>query len=113
MVQKFCTSSGPTARAGFIAAPVYGPPMQMSSVIVKPIARPAIVANAPRGSAAVAKITQTRKKVSTASIATPPNPLMPGASEGAPRLTASTCCCGSTAESRKAARIAPTNCANQ
>ena len=51
-----CTSSGPNARAGFIAAPVNGPPMKMPSVIVKPIASPAIALKAPRGSAAVAKI---------------------------------------------------------
>jgi hypothetical protein len=87
--------------------------MKMSSVIVKPIARPEIEANAPRGSAAVAKTTQSRKNVSTASITTPPPAPIPGASEGAPRLTASTCCSGSTAWSRNAARIAATNCANQ
>jgi hypothetical protein len=37
--------------------------MRTSNEIVKPIARPAIDVNVPRGSAAQAKITQTRKKV--------------------------------------------------
>ena len=52
----------PERRAGFIAAPVNGPPMSTSFVIVSPIARPAIALNAPRGSTAVAQ-TETRKKV--------------------------------------------------
>jgi hypothetical protein len=34
--------------AGFLAAPVNGPPIKMSSEIVKPIARPAIDRNVPR-----------------------------------------------------------------
>ncbi len=45
--------------------------MKMSSVIVKPIARPAIERKLPRGSAAVAKITQTRKNVRITSITIP------------------------------------------
>ena len=61
--QKPSTSCGPNARAGFIAAPVRGPPKRMSSVIVNPIARPAMDLNVPRGSAADAKMTHTRKKV--------------------------------------------------
>src|SRR5207248_5562243 len=48
-------SSGPKARAGFTAAPVSGPPIRMSSVIVSPIASPAMDLNEPPGSAAVAK----------------------------------------------------------
>src|SRR6266545_70914 len=50
------SSSGPNARAGFIAAPVSGPPIRTSMVIVSPIASPAIDLNAPPGSTAVAKI---------------------------------------------------------
>ncbi len=87
--------------------------MKMSSVIVKPIASPAIAGKTPRGSAAHAKITQTRKKVRTASITTPPPGLIPAPSDGAPRLTASTAGCGSTALSRNAARMAAMICANQ
>jgi hypothetical protein len=62
----------------------------MSSVIVKPIASPEIEAKAPRGSAAVAKITQTRKKVRTLSITTPAPGLIPVPRAGTPRSTAST-----------------------
>ena len=40
-------------------------------VIVNPIPSPAIALNVPPGSAAVAKITQTRKNVSTSSMTTP------------------------------------------
>jgi hypothetical protein len=64
--------------------------MKMSRVIVKPIARPEIEPKAPRGSAAVAKITHTRKKVSTVSITSPAPGLMPVPSAGTPRSTAST-----------------------
>ena len=56
-------SSGPKARAGFIAAPVSGPPTNTSIVIVRPIASPAIALNAPRASTAVAQTAKTRKNV--------------------------------------------------
>src|SRR5437764_1922493 len=76
-VQNESTSSGPNARAGFIAAPVSGPPIRMSIVIVRPIASPAIDLNVPRGSAAVAKTTQTMKNVRISSVATPaPEPFV-------------------------------------
>src|SRR5215831_10866906 len=84
-VQYRATSSGPNARAGFIAAPVSGPPIRMSSVIVKPIASPAIDLNEPPGSAAVANTTQTRKNVRTPSITTPCQTLIPLPRDGAPR----------------------------
>jgi hypothetical protein len=73
----------------------------MSSVTVRPIARPEIVANAPRGSAAVAKTTQTRKKVKISSITIPPPAETPLPTAGAPRLTASVCDCGSSQESKQ------------
>ena len=79
-------SSGPKARAGFIAAPVIGPAIRMSSVIVRPIARPAIDLNVPRGSAAVAKTTQTRKKVRIASMIRSRFRLEAGPDPGAPRV---------------------------
>ena len=45
-------TAGPNTRAGFIAAPVSGPPNKMSSVIVDPITRPATY-RGPRSSTAV------------------------------------------------------------
>ena len=59
----WCARAGPNARAGFIAAPVKGPPKSMSMVIVRPMAKPAILLNAPLASTAVAKTTKTRKNV--------------------------------------------------
>jgi hypothetical protein len=70
-----------------MAAPVSGPPMRMSIVIVKPIARPAMILKLPPGSAAVAKTTHTRKKVRTVSITRPCQTLTPAPSTGAPRFT--------------------------
>jgi hypothetical protein len=87
--------------------------MKTSSVIVNPIARPAIKRKAPLGSAAVAKITQTRKKVRIASITTPWPPLIPGPRAGTPRLTASTLGSGSRPLRSSAATIAPVIWANQ
>ena len=55
---------------------------------MKPIARPAICLNVPRGSTAVANTTQTRKNVSTASITTPLPAPMPEPSAGTPRFDA-------------------------
>src|SRR6187431_3277470 len=78
------TSSGPKARAGFIAAPVSGPPARMSNVITSPIASPAIEAKDPRTSAAVANTTQTRKNVRTASSAAPDQASMAGFTTGTP-----------------------------
>jgi hypothetical protein len=63
--------------------------MKMSSVIVRPIASPAIMRNDPRGSTAVAKTTQTRKNVRMISIPSPWPALMPPPIAGVPRLTAS------------------------
>src|SRR5438132_1315183 len=60
--------AGPKARAGFIAAPVSGPPTRMSKNSTAPIASPAILPKAPRGSMAVAYTTVTRKMVSTISM---------------------------------------------
>ena len=60
------TSAGPIDRAGFIEAPVIGPPNSASSPTVPPIA---IAAPAPtaRVSVATAMITNIRNAVSTAS----------------------------------------------
>jgi hypothetical protein len=85
----------------------------MSSVIVNPIARPAIEAKVPRGSAAHANITQTRKNVSTASITTAEPAPIPFPTAGAPRLTTSTWLCGSSHVSMNAASTAAMSCANQ
>ena len=68
--QKSChspeTSAGPNDRAGFIDAPVTGPPNRASSPMTPPIA---IAAEAPtaRVSVATAMITNMRKVVSTTS----------------------------------------------
>ena len=60
------TSAGPSERAGFIEAPVIGPPNSASRPTVPPIA---IAAAAPtaRVSVATAMITNIRNAVSTAS----------------------------------------------
>ena len=63
--------------------------MKMSRVIVKPIASPAIERKLPRGSAAVAKITHTRKNVRMISI-TSPSPAPIWAICGTPSFVAST-----------------------
>ena len=83
----------------------------MPNVIVRPIASPAIDLNAPPGSTAVAKTTQTRKNVSRASIARPaPTPIV-SFTTGTPwsRLTSP----GKSARNASAARTAPPNCASQ
>ena len=60
----------------------------MSIVIVRPIARPAINLNVPRGSTAVAKTTQTRKMVVTAS-STAASPAVTESTRGTPIASAS------------------------
>ena len=84
--------------------------MSASSAIVKPIASPAICLKVPRGSTAVAKTTQTRKNVSTASIATPLPELMPVPRSGAPRWEPLRAFAGSTQRRRSAASVAATSC---
>ena len=51
ILPKPAATAGPKTRAGFMAAPVSGPPNKMSSVIVDPITRPA-TARGPRPSTA-------------------------------------------------------------
>ena len=87
--------------------------MKMSSVIVKPIARPAIDLKAPRGSAAVAKITQTRKKVRMISITSPAPGEMPRPSVGAPSFVAFTSTFGATHFRTSAPSTAARNCETQ
>src|SRR6266581_3085644 len=59
--------AGPNHRAGFIAAPVKGPPIMMSSAMVSPIARPPTALKEPLGSIPVPYTTETRKNVRMAS----------------------------------------------
>jgi hypothetical protein len=94
-----------------MAAPVSGPPIRTSIVIVSPIARPAIDLNVPRGSAAVANTTQTRKKVRIASTISPASGWMPGFRTGVPRLPSFAS--SKIQRSSAAATIAPANCATQ
>ena len=50
-LSKNCaTTAGPNHRAGFMAAPVKGPPIMMSREIVSPIARPPTALKEPFGS---------------------------------------------------------------
>ena len=64
-----------------------GPPKRMSMVMVRPMAKPAILLNAPLASAAVAKTTKTRKKVRTASSSIPCMRVKSGARSGVPSPT--------------------------
>src|SRR5207245_1680223 len=63
--------AGPNHRAGFIAAPVKGPPIKMSIVIVMPIANPPTAWKDPLGSIPVPNTTKTKKNVRTASTTIP------------------------------------------
>src|SRR3984893_8307705 len=85
LAQWLPTSCGPNARAGFIAAPVNGPPKRMSIVIVRPIASPAIDLNVPRGSTALANTTHARKNVMIASRPNAAPAFTPPPSAGTPR----------------------------
>jgi hypothetical protein len=48
-------NAGPNHRAGFIAAPVYGPNAMISKAITSPIVSPAVFSHGPRSSTAVPK----------------------------------------------------------
>ena len=82
-------SAGPNQRAGFIAAPVYGPNAMMSNAITSPIVSPAVFDQGPRGSTAVPNTAKTRKNVVVASITMPLPDAMPCASAGVPPPPAS------------------------
>ncbi|HEU4977747.1 MAG TPA: hypothetical protein VFT42_02525 [Solirubrobacteraceae bacterium] len=60
------TSAGPNERAGFMLAPVTGPPTRASRPIVPPIAMAAAAPTA-RVSVATAMITNIKKAVSSSS----------------------------------------------
>ena len=60
--------AGPNERAGFIEAPVKGPPARISTVTTRPIPKPATAEKVPLSSTAVPKIAVTRKNVKTNSI---------------------------------------------
>jgi hypothetical protein len=111
--QKFATSSGPKARAGFIAAPVSGPPHRMPIVTTRPIPKPATALNAPRGSTAVAKTASTRKKVRIASSTSPAPCPIAEFSAGAPMCDGSVACVGKIHQRSSAAHVAPANCSSQ
>ena len=85
----------------------------MSSVIVNPIARPAIDLNVPPGSAAVAKTTQTRKKVSTISITSPCHCVTPRPRAGVPRFARFRIAVGKSQRRSSEAMAAAANCVTQ
>src|SRR6266480_884795 len=71
-LSKNCaTTAGPNHRAGFIAAPVSGPPIMMSIEIVRPMAKPPTALKVPFGSIPVPYTTVTRKNVRIASTRIP------------------------------------------
>ena len=82
----------------------------MSSVIVSPIASPAIDLKAPPGSTAVAKTTQTRKNVRISSITSPCQWSMPPPRPGAPRFVNCRVRASKNQRSSAAAAVAPASC---
>src|SRR5262245_8143487 len=99
--------AGPNHRAGFIAAPGYGPNAMMSNAITSPIVSPAVFDHGPRGSIAVPNTANTRKKVVTASITMPLPAAIPWASAGVPPLPESYRAIGTRYLSRRAPATAP------
>src|SRR5881396_1188770 len=65
------TTAGPNHRAGFMAAPVSGPPIMMSIEIVRPIANPPTALKVLFRSMPVPYTTLTRKNVRIASTRIP------------------------------------------
>src|SRR3990170_7281658 len=100
-------SAGPNQRAGFIAAPVYGPNAMMSKAITRPIVRPAVLENGPRSSTAVPNTAKTKKNVMTASRTMPLPAAKPSASAGVPPPPASNSCVGTRYFRRNAPATAP------
>src|SRR3954451_11536880 len=115
MIQTYQLSSrpeaiaGPNQRAGFIAAPVSGPPMRMSAVIANPMARPPVLG--PRGSTAVPNTANRTSAVRTASIAIQPPAPTPSPRAGVPMPDGPQTDSGKTARSARPATRAPTSCA--
>src|SRR5215510_16461381 len=83
-VQTCALPIWPNQRAGFIAAPVYGPNAMMSNAITSPIVKPPVLFQGPRTSTAVPKTANTRKNVRIASITMPLPTEIPGPRAGAP-----------------------------
>src|SRR5437868_7236361 len=85
--KKDAGSAVPNHRAGFIAAPVSGPPSRMSVMTVRPMPKPAI--GGASGDTAVPYTAHTRNTVSTASTTTATVGVTPAASAGVPRCVLS------------------------
>src|SRR5579883_2895000 len=102
-LQKPEASCGPKARAGFIAAPVSGPPTRISIITVRPMPKPPILGA--RASTAVPNTASTKKKVNTASrkMAVPTE--TPGASAGEPRWVTLQMDSGKTARRARPASV--------
>ena len=75
-------TAGPNQRAGFMAAPVKGPPIRMSAATARPIAIPP--SRGARRSSAVPKTAMTSRTVSTASMAMPVIGVTPWPRAGVP-----------------------------
>src|SRR5687767_8527071 len=78
-------TAGPNQRAGFIAAPVSGPPMRTSAVTARPMARPPIFGA--RRSTAVPKTASSSTTVRIASTMMAPAMPMAGSTAGVPMAT--------------------------
>ena len=109
--QSVVARAGPNHRAGFIAAPVYGPKAMMSNAITSPIVSPAVFENGPRSSTAVPKTAKTRKNVVTASITMPLPTAMSSPSAGMPPIPTSNSSVGTRKRSRNAPATAPASSA--
>ena len=97
----------PNARAGFIAAPVNGPPKRMSIVIVRPIASPAIDLNVPRW---IHRAREHHPRQEEREDRLEPNAggrVHAAAERRTPRCTASVLARGSRSRTRSAASAAP------
>ncbi len=105
------TSAGPNHRAGFIAAPVYGPKARMSNAIASPIVKPAVLVHGPLPSTAVPNTTKTRKKVRIASRTMPVPAETFDPRVGAPARPLSNRSAPTTKRSRSAPTIPPRSCA--
>ena len=102
-------TAGPNQRAGFMAAPVSGPPIRMSAVMARPMARPPILGA--RGSIAVPKTANSRTMVRIASIAIAATGPVPSPSAGVPSWAGTHIDSGRMARSARPARRAPASCA--
>src|SRR5437867_981915 len=106
---EYAMIAGPNARAGFIIAPVNGPPTSAHTKIASPIPKPPILGDS--DDTAVPNTALTRKKVSIASIRMPCRPSVVIESCGVPAAEACTGPHGKMTLSSAAPTRAPSSCA--